>query len=42
VKSLPTMIEKATKRELGSALRNHVRETENQVSRLDQVFQKLG
>jgi ferritin-like metal-binding protein YciE len=42
VKSLPSMIEKATNRELGSTLRNHLRETENQVSRLDQVFQKLG
>src|SRR3979490_1318466 len=42
VKSLPKMIDKATNRELSSGLRNHLRETENQVSRLDQVFQKLG
>jgi ferritin-like metal-binding protein YciE len=42
VKSLPTMIDKATNRELASGLRNHLRETENQVSRLDEVFQKLG
>jgi len=42
VKSLPKMIEKATNRELASGLRNHLRETENQVSRLNQVFQKLG
>jgi ferritin-like metal-binding protein YciE len=42
VKSLPTMIDKATNRELTSSLRNHLRETENQVSRLEQVFQKLG
>lgn len=42
VRSLPTMIDKATNRELASALRNHLRETENQVSRLDQVFEKLG
>ena len=42
VKSLPTMIEKATNRELTSALRSHLRETKNQVSRLNQVFQKLG
>jgi ferritin-like metal-binding protein YciE len=41
VKSLPTMIDKATNRELASGLRNHLRETENQVSRLE-VFQKLG
>ena len=42
VKSLPKMIERATNRELASGLRNHLRETENQVSRLNQVFQKLG
>jgi ferritin-like metal-binding protein YciE len=42
VKSLPTMIDKATNRELASGLRNHLRETENQVSRLDEVFQELG
>jgi ferritin-like metal-binding protein YciE len=42
VKSLPTMIEKATNRELASALRNHLRETENQVSRLEQAFERLG
>jgi ferritin-like metal-binding protein YciE len=42
VKSLPKMIEKATSRELAAGLRMHLRETENQVSRLDQVFQKLG
>ncbi len=42
VKSLPTMIEKATNRELATALRNHLKETENQVARLDQVFEKLG
>jgi ferritin-like metal-binding protein YciE len=42
VKSLPQMIEKATNRELGSGLRNHLRETENQVARLDKVFENLG
>lgn len=42
VKSLPTMIEKATNRELATALRNHLKETENQVARLDQVFERLG
>ena len=41
VKSLPTMIEKATKRELAAALRNHLHETENQVMRLDKVFAQL-
>ena len=42
VKSLPTMIDKATNRELASGLRDHLHETQNQVSRLDQIFQKLG
>jgi ferritin-like metal-binding protein YciE len=42
VKSLPTMIEKATNRELAKSLRDHLRETETQVSRLDTFFQKLG
>jgi ferritin-like metal-binding protein YciE len=34
LKSLPKMIEKATKRELSAGLRNYLRETENQVTRL--------
>jgi ferritin-like metal-binding protein YciE len=42
VKSLPKMIEKATNRELAAGLRTHLRETENQVSRLEQAFQKIG
>ena len=42
VRSLPKMIEKSTARELTSGLRNHLAETEQQVSRLDQVFQTLG
>ena len=42
VKSLPKMIEKATNRELASGLRSHLAETEQQVSRLDQVFEALG
>ena len=42
VKSLPKMIEKATNRELASGLRNHLSETENQVSRLEQVFEAIG
>jgi len=42
VKSLPKLIDKATNRELTTGLRNHLQETENQVTRLDQVFQKLG
>jgi ferritin-like metal-binding protein YciE len=42
VEALPTMIEKATNRQLAAALSNHLRETETQVARLDQVFLKLG
>lgn len=42
VKSLPKLIDKATNRELTSGLRSHLRETENQVKRLEQVFEKLG
>jgi ferritin-like metal-binding protein YciE len=42
VKSLPKMIEKSTSRELVSGLRNHLAETEQQVSRLDQALKALG
>ena len=42
VKALPKLIDKATNRELSAGLRNHLRETENQVTRLKQVFEKLG
>jgi ferritin-like metal-binding protein YciE len=42
VKSLPTMIDKSTNRELAKGLREHLRETEGQVARLNKVFEKLG
>jgi len=42
IKALPTMIEQATNRDLGSTLRSHLEETKKQIERLDQVFQKLG
>jgi ferritin-like metal-binding protein YciE len=42
VKALPKMIGKATNRELSAGLRAHLRETENQVARLEQVFERLG
>jgi ferritin-like metal-binding protein YciE len=42
VKSLPKLIEKATNRDLSKGLKDHLAETENQITRLDQVFQKLG
>ena len=41
-KALPDMIGKATNRELTAALKNHLEETEKQVSRLEQVFDLLG
>jgi ferritin-like metal-binding protein YciE len=42
VKALPKMIDKATNRELSAGLRSHLHETENQVKRLEQVFEKIG
>jgi ferritin-like metal-binding protein YciE len=42
VKSLPSMIDKATNRELAKALRDHLQETEHQVARLEKVFENLG
>ena len=41
-KALPDMIEKATNRELTSALKAHLEETEKQIARLEQAFQLLG
>ena len=42
VKNLPTMIEKAHSPELKLAFQSHLAETQNQVQRLEQVFQMLG
>ena len=42
VKSLPSMIEKATNRDLTKGLSDHLEETKKQISRLEQVFNKLG
>jgi ferritin-like metal-binding protein YciE len=42
LKALPKMIEKATNRELSAGLRAHLRETEGQVTRLEQVFERIG
>ncbi len=42
VKSLPSMIEKASNRELAKGLRDHLRETKHQVARLEKVFENLG
>jgi ferritin-like metal-binding protein YciE len=42
VKALPKLIDKATNRDLTKGLRDHLEETKNQITRLDQVFAKLG
>jgi ferritin-like metal-binding protein YciE len=42
VKSLPTMIKKATNRDLVAGLKGHLEETNKQVERLQKVFEKLG
>jgi ferritin-like metal-binding protein YciE len=42
VKALPEMIGKATDPQLKQGFQTHLRETENHVKRLEQVFQLLG
>jgi ferritin-like metal-binding protein YciE len=42
IKSLPKMIDLATNRDLAAGLRLHLEETQKQVERLNQVFEKLG
>src|SRR5580698_10246539 len=42
VKALPDMIEKASDPQLKQGLQTHLRETENHVKRLEQVFQLTG
>jgi ferritin-like metal-binding protein YciE len=42
VKNLPSMIEKATNRELTGGLKSHLDETKKQIERLEQVFEKIG
>jgi ferritin-like metal-binding protein YciE len=41
-KALPTMIEKATSQELKQGFEAHLAETQNQIKRLEQVFQLHG
>lgn len=41
-KGLPTMIENAGSQELRTALQQHLRETQNHVARLEQVFTVVG
>ena len=42
VKSLPEMIEKASNQQLKQGFQTHLRETENHVKRLEQVFELIG
>ena len=42
VKSLPEMIEKANNPQLKQGFQTHLRESENHVKRLDQVFELIG
>lgn len=42
VKALPKMAKAATSDELRAAIEKHIGETENHVSRLEQVFQSVG
>jgi ferritin-like metal-binding protein YciE len=42
LKALPDMIEKTTNRELTTAFKNHLGETEKQVQRLEQAFELIG
>lgn len=42
IKALPKMAKNATSEELKSAIDNHLAETEEQVSRLEKVFQSIG
>src|ERR1700722_15310682 len=42
VKALPDMVKKATDPELKQGFQTHLRETENHVKRLEQVFQLAG
>jgi ferritin-like metal-binding protein YciE len=41
-KALPKLVEAATCQELKSALQSHLRETEGQITKLEQVFQAFG
>ena len=41
-KALPKLIKAATSRQLSEALQSHLRETEEHVSRLEQIFEECG
>jgi ferritin-like metal-binding protein YciE len=42
VKALPKMVKSAESQDLSDAFANHLEETENQVARLEQIFEALG
>jgi ferritin-like metal-binding protein YciE len=42
LKALPKMAKGATSDELRSSIENHIMETQNQITRLEQVFEMLG
>ena len=42
VKALPKMAKAANSEDLANALRNHLEETQNQVTRLEEVFRSVG
>lgn len=42
LKTLPTLIDNATEPQLKKGLKQHLKETEGQVARLDRVFEMLG
>jgi ferritin-like metal-binding protein YciE len=42
VKALPKMVKAASSSQLGQAIESHLRETEQHVNRLEQVFERLG
>ena len=42
VKAIPKMIENATSKDLIKALKNHLEETNSQVTRLESVFKSIG
>jgi ferritin-like metal-binding protein YciE len=41
-KALPKMVDTATSTQLRDAFSNHLKETENQIKRLEQVFEAMG
>ncbi|TIU26991.1 MAG: DUF892 family protein, partial [Mesorhizobium sp.] len=42
LKALPSMVQKATNRDLTAAFKSHLEETERHVQRLEQAFELIG